>query len=271
MDDQPGTMCKVEFSSTDGFQETYELTKLRMTLGAHTDADIGYPGLSFEHAELLYDDGHWIIRKRNPESIMRFRGQPIELKKLNPGDRVFLGAGVLTFLGSSNEEITAITMLYDLSNPIEPFRMTILNGQEKGRIIELKPGEYTLGRVENPNVRSANIHRHEFNHRFVSRSHARVFVERCCVKIQDLDSTNGTRINGHMVKTGALVNGDILTLGKLKIRITGPVNPAKISVPTVPVRLRDTTWTRILWLYVVPFSLLLLLAALYLFDSIPGL
>ena len=83
--EQADRICKVEFSSSDGFRETYELTKLRMSVGSHLDADIGYPGLCFEHALLLYDNGHWIIRKRNPEAVIQFRGQPLELKKLNPG------------------------------------------------------------------------------------------------------------------------------------------------------------------------------------------
>lgn len=265
MNDETGAneFCKVEFSSSDGFREFYELTKLKVSIGAQTDADIGFPGLSFEHAELHHENGCWTIRKKNPQAEMRFRGHPIELKKLNPGDRIFLGAGILTFVGNSNEEITAITTLQDFPDLVEPFEMTILNGPEKGRRIRLKKGEFTLGRVSQPGVLSADSRRLEFDHRFVSRSHARIFIERYSLKVQDLGSTNGTRINGHLVKTGELKAGDLLTLGKLRLRVSGPINPQPESIPTVPIRLRDTTWNRLIWLYIVPGTLIIAALAVY--------
>ena len=267
-EDALNKLCKAEFTSSDGFHETYELSKLRLTIGAKIDADIGFPGLSFEHAELRSENGHWVIRKLNPEAILRFRGLPVEIKKLNPGDRLFLGAGTLTFLGNSNEEITAITMLHELEKTALPFRIAVLSGPEKGRSVSLKPGEFTLGRVENPDICSADTHRIEFNHRFISRSHARIFVERFRMHIQDMESTNGTRINGRLIKTGELNPGDILTLGKLKLRVSGPESPdhRADAIPTVAVRLRDTTWTRIICLYIVPGTVILLLSILLLLN-----
>ena len=267
-EDEHSTLCKAEFTSSDGFCETYELSKLRMTVGAHIDADIGFPGLSFEHADLRYDNGSWVIRKLNPEAVLRFRGLPVEIKKLNPGDRLFLGAGTLTFLGTSDEEVTAITMLHDLEESVVPFQIAVMSGSEKGRSVSLKPGEYTLGRTENPNICSADTHRVEFNHRFISRSHARIFVERFRMHIQDMDSTNGTRINGRLIKTGELNPGDTLTLGKLKLRVSGPDSPDPRAevIPTVAVRLRDTTWTRIICLYIIPGTVILLSSILLLLS-----
>ena len=56
----------------------------------------------------------------------------------------------------------------------------------------------------------------------VSRLHANIGVEKSHITIKDLGSANGTRLNGTRLDPHAehsLLNGDILTLGKLKIQV----------------------------------------------------
>jgi len=260
---------RVEFCSSDGFRQDYDLAKLRISIGAQAEADIAFPTLLFEHAELTHEQGEWVIRKRHPDAVIEFRGYPVELKKLNPGDKLFLGGGTLTFIGSGNEEITAITELEHMSVSGEQFEMTVQNGPEKGRVITLDIGEYTIGRAEKKFVCSSNLRRIEFDHPYVSRTHARLYVDYSRIRVQDMLSTNGTRINRRLIKTGEIKAGDKLFLGKLKLKITGPKIKNTNSAQTVRVKLKDTTWRkwgwRLLLFYAAFIGLLYYLLKLYLF------
>lgn len=53
----------------------------------------------------------------------------------------------------------------------------------------------------------------------VSRTHALVFVEKAAVSVVDLMSTNGTKVNGSLVKDIDLGEGDVIHIGKTKLRV----------------------------------------------------
>jgi pSer/pThr/pTyr-binding forkhead associated (FHA) protein len=53
----------------------------------------------------------------------------------------------------------------------------------------------------------------------VSRTHALVFVERDAISVADLMSTNGTRVNGDTIRDVDLREGDVIHLGKTKLRV----------------------------------------------------
>jgi pSer/pThr/pTyr-binding forkhead associated (FHA) protein len=53
----------------------------------------------------------------------------------------------------------------------------------------------------------------------VSRTHALVFVDREVISVADLMSTNGTRVNGDTVLDVDLREGDVVHLGKTKLRV----------------------------------------------------
>jgi hypothetical protein len=260
---QPATY-KVDFRSFNGFHQVYNLSKTLVTIGSQTDADISFPGLEMAHAEIHHDGGAWILCRRHPGAEIRFRGHPVQLKKLNPGERVYLGAGILTFLGDGSQVITAVTDMNSLSGDAHMFSLNVLSGSQKGRIIPLPEGEYTLGRYNHSKQEPVNPHRIEFHHRYMSRCHTRIFVERDRLIVEDLQSTNGTRINGRLIKKGELRPGDSLKLGKFKLGVSGPPVHRPDSLQTVPVRLRDTTWKtvfiRIIFPILCVLSLLLFLS-----------
>lgn len=53
----------------------------------------------------------------------------------------------------------------------------------------------------------------------VSRTHALVFVEKGSVSVVDLMSTNGTKVNGNLVKDVDVKEGDVIHIGKTKLKI----------------------------------------------------
>jgi hypothetical protein len=53
----------------------------------------------------------------------------------------------------------------------------------------------------------------------VSRTHALVFVEKTGASVVDLMSTNGVKVNGNMVKDVDLKPGDVIHIGKTKLKV----------------------------------------------------
>ncbi|EHQ53208.1 FHA-domain containing protein [Ectothiorhodospira sp. PHS-1] len=84
-----------------------------------------------------------------------------------------------------------------------------LNRQPAGEYL-LQEGTTTLGR------RQGNLIR--LDDRSVSGHHARLRFYRGTATLHDLDSTNGTFINGERVQEATLHDGDFITLGKFRLR-----------------------------------------------------
>jgi hypothetical protein len=82
----------------------------------------------------------------------------------------------------------------------------VLDGVDKGRVFRDLPIPVTIGREEGNLLR--------LNDERVSRFHAKVQVDNEDVILTDLDSTNGTRINGHPVQIRRLRPGDRLGIGR---------------------------------------------------------
>lgn len=74
---------------------------------------------------------------------------------------------------------------------------------------DLPAGETVLGRGQDADVRLADAS--------VSRRHATITVSAGGVHVADLDSTNGTSVNGRRVRTASLADGDTITLGAATI------------------------------------------------------
>jgi len=96
---------------------------------------------------------------------------------------------------------------------------------DSGDIIHASGGkDFTLGRSTTgqsiiPDIDLTPYQAYEAG---VSRLHATISIKGSQVTIMDLESANGTRINGNPIEPHAehsLMHGDILTLGKIKIQI----------------------------------------------------
>ena len=74
--------------------------------------------------------------------------------------------------------------------------------------------------------------------RAVSRVHASVRVDGQTVVVEDLDSSNGTMVNGEPIAVACrLARGDVLTVGstELEVRV---VDDDHLSTPTTPTEIR---------------------------------
>ena len=97
--------------------------------------------------------------------------------------------------------------------------VVILTGKLKGSKMILVSHCTTMGRAVSCNI--------QLSDRMVSGSHAEIIRRNDTYTIRDLDSSNGTFVNGSKVKGGGreLTNGDRITIGITEMIFTDPKQP----------------------------------------------
>ena len=91
-----------------------------------------------------------------------------------------------------------------------PAFLTVLTGEHVGTVFELHEGVSTIGRKEDQDVQLIDDG--------ISRNHAKIIREADgSAKLIDLDSTNGTYINGRRIRAEGLREGDRIRVGQSAI------------------------------------------------------
>lgn len=88
--------------------------------------------------------------------------------------------------------------------------LEVLEGLERGRKYENLQTPVTIGREDDNSIR--------LNDDRISRFHAKIQDDGGRFILTDLDSTNGTRVNGHPVQIKILRPGDVLFVGRCILR-----------------------------------------------------
>lgn len=84
--------------------------------------------------------------------------------------------------------------------------LSVLEGLERGKVYEDLETPVSIGREEDNLI--------QLNDERVSRIHAKLQEDRGDVILTDLNSTNGSRVNGHPVQLRVLQPGDHLQIGR---------------------------------------------------------
>src|ERR1035441_4462326 len=100
-------------------------------------------------------------------------------------------------------------------------KLVVLSVGMTGRTQELKVEKTTIGRVEDNTFQIAEPS--------VSSHHCEVLLQGNEVLVRDLNSTNGTFINGEKVTEKVIKPGQILRLGQIEMRLEtdAPAVPSK--------------------------------------------
>lgn len=109
-------------------------------------------------------------------------------------------------------------------------KLVILNQGMTGRAFELNVDRTTVGRVEENTFQIADAS--------VSSRHAEILLRGADLLIRDLNSTNGTFINGEKIVESVLKPGQILRFGQVELKIDDgqPIAaPAPAPAPGAPV------------------------------------
>jgi len=110
----------------------------------------------------------------------------------------------------------------------------VLEGFERGRVFADLPTPVTIGREEDNTI--------QLNDERVSRFHVKIQEDDGRVILTDLESTNGTRINGHPVQMRVLQFGDQLSIGRsiLVYGSVGEIDGQTRGTPVAGLRGRET-------------------------------
>jgi pSer/pThr/pTyr-binding forkhead associated (FHA) protein len=84
--------------------------------------------------------------------------------------------------------------------------LRVLEGLERGKVYSHLTTPITIGREDDNDI--------QLNDDRISRFHAKLQDDGGRVILTDLDSTNGTRVNGHAVQMKVLQSGDLVTIGR---------------------------------------------------------
>ncbi|MGD0376705.1 MAG: DUF6519 domain-containing protein [Streptosporangiaceae bacterium] len=97
--------------------------------------------------------------------------------------------------------------------PAEPtLRLRVTNSADDGKSFDLQPGESTIGREEGSTIQLQDLG--------VSHNHALLRVSGDNATIEDLRSTNGTRVNGELIdRQTPLAPGDQIDLGGVELAV----------------------------------------------------
>jgi hypothetical protein len=84
--------------------------------------------------------------------------------------------------------------------------LRVLDGADRGRVYEHLPTPVTIGREEGNAV--------QLNDERISRFHLKIQEDQGKLVLTDLESTNGTRVNGEDAQLRILRYGDVIALGR---------------------------------------------------------
>lgn len=87
--------------------------------------------------------------------------------------------------------------------------LQVIDGFEKGRVYADLPTPVTIGREEDNTI--------QLNDERISRFHAKIQEDSDHFILTDLDSTNGTKVNGHPIQLRVLQIGDCLEFGRSRM------------------------------------------------------
>jgi pSer/pThr/pTyr-binding forkhead associated (FHA) protein len=115
-------------------------------------------------------------------------------------------------------------------------RLVVLTEGFKERSCELKVGKTTIGRVED--------NAFQIPEPSVSSHHCEISLLGTVVSVKDLDSTNGTFIDGDPITEKVLKSGQTLRLGQIELRLESgapgaPAAPAKAAPAPAGVKLNE--------------------------------
>ena len=84
--------------------------------------------------------------------------------------------------------------------------LRIIDGADRGRVYADTPTPLTIGREEGNPI--------QLNDERISRFHLKIQEDEHKIVLTDLQSTNGTKVNGENVQLWVLRPGDVISLGR---------------------------------------------------------
>lgn len=106
---------------------------------------------------------------------------------------------------------TPDSFLYDFKATGMTLLLTVTKGLDKGKSIKVSDTPFTIGRGEDADLSLSDDS--------ISRIHSTIIYENGKLYITDMESKNGTYLNGKRIMKEEMKNGDILRIGDTTIKV----------------------------------------------------
>lgn len=218
-------MYKLVISDDEGKNTVVPLVRDEITIGRKEGNTIRLTerNVSRRHARLVRSNGRFIIEDLQSYNGVRINGQRIEGESpLSAGDEVQIGDYRLLLQvdgmeATVPEQISPQVADADtamIAAPGPPARLVMLTPPAPGAEFALTAERSRIGRAEDLDI--------WINHRSISREHAEIQkVADGGLRLIDLGSANGVRVNGEDVQNALLASGDVVELGQVRFRFVG--------------------------------------------------
>lgn len=185
---------------------------------------LAVPEASRRHCKFIEEKGVWFVEDLGSSNGTLVNGRRVSRFELADGDVIQIGLAEMRFLDVQEEAGPADSADWgedDLSLEDEVF--LVLGGTARaGDLLKLPQGKTTVGRNAKHALR--------FQDASVSGDHAEVIREGNRVTVVDLDSKNGTFLNGRRVDRSELHSGDEVRFGNIPCTF-GVGDPAAFAPP----------------------------------------
>ena len=216
---------KLILSKPDGAHQEFILNKPLVTLGRATTNDIvlAEGRVSRNHAQVICTDEGISLADLNSSNGILVNGQRVKDAKIRAGESFQIGGFTLQYLSSAedvHEEATMINSESELELTLNQMTVPIsLNETSLPRLVVHAPDKtweillvddsYSIGRTDGNDL--------ILDYQKISRNHAAVERKGRDFILRDLNSTNGTRVDGDRIEQYRLQNGDTFQIGPTQI------------------------------------------------------
>jgi pSer/pThr/pTyr-binding forkhead associated (FHA) protein len=178
--------------------------EIRVGYDRSNDVRIPYEGVSRHHAKIAFDGkDYWIEDVGSANGTYLNAARLSQRERLKHLDVVTLGRRADLIFVRRSADVPRKTKLGILAA-----RLEIQDGLDAGTLREIPRGSVTIGRTAGNNIVADS--------QLVSKVHARIERSGVELVLTDLQSANGTFVNGEKIDSRALKNGDEISIGRAR-------------------------------------------------------
>lgn len=229
-------MWKIIIKKDDKLINEYVIGDKPFILGRAKDNEIllDDTSVSRKHAKILVQEGSLLISDLGSSNGTFVNGERISTSKLIQGDRVQIGIFAIEPLEEKIAPQAGLqgdrTMMVDKTIVVDEiasqFILKLESGKDAPKEILLKKDTYVIGRSEECDI--------PIDDRSASRKHAEIGKKGSEFIIRDLGSSNGTKVNGEVIKEKTLHHGDEIVIGSIIFRFISAGMPLAPAAPSFP-------------------------------------
>lgn len=196
-----------------------------VVIGKDPDADIviSETGVEDQHAKITYRNERFVIADVGSKAGVIVNDRCVTSHRLVPNDLIELGSGWMLFLAEYGGGIAPQRVGPTSVKEPPAGRLRITDGPQKGTAFFVGAGPLVVGSHELANARLADPQ--------VSGFHAHLACTAQGIRLVDLKSLSGTRVNGLSVTRRILNDGDNISIKSFALSFTA-LTPSEITVRT---------------------------------------